>query len=333
MAGLQPAVLAEVWRGSASESVIRGHAVVVGADGALVAWAGDPESLTTLRSAVKPLQAQGFLRTGAYDDLGAGDDELALACASHQGEEIHVATARRLLARAGRDESALACGPQWPGSPEAARALAAAGMGPGPIHNNCSGKHAAMVAACVVAGFPVEGYSNPQHPLQRCISDLMSEHLGVDLSSAPWGIDGCGLPTYAVPLHSLARGFKLAAVRDPGFRRCQEAMAAHPHLVGGTGRFDTAVLATSGGRLTCKVGGAAIWAAVGREASAAAVALKLEAGSSEHLAPIALALLRAADLLDGELPASLEPFSAGRVMNWSGLTVGETRVRLELTYA
>jgi L-asparaginase II len=333
MPGSPPPVLAEVWRGDVVESVIRGHAVVVGPDGSVEARCGDPEVVTTLRSAVKPLQAQGFLRTGACDALGAGDDELALACASHQGEEIHVATARRLLARAGRDESALACGPQWPGSAEAARALAAAGGQPGPIHNNCSGKHAAMVAACVVAGFTVEGYSHPGHPLQRCIAGVMSEHLGIDLGGAPWGIDGCGLPTYGVPLRALARGFRLAALHDPGFRRCQAAMAAHPHLVAGTGRFDTAVLAALGERLTCKVGGAAIWVAVGRDPGAPAVALKLEAGSAEAGPPVALALLEAAGLIEGELPEALAAFGAGRIHNWSGAVVGATRVHLALTRA
>jgi L-asparaginase II len=329
----QPAMFAEVRRGSAPEGVVRGHAVVVGADGSVVAWAGDPETVTTLRSVVKPLQAQGFLRTGAYDTLGASEAELALACASHQGEEIHVATARRLLARAGRDEGALACGPQWPSSAEAARALAAAGLQPGPIHNNCSGKHAAMVAACVAGGFAVDGYHHPDHPLQHCIAGVMSEHLGVDVEKAPWGIDGCGLPTYAVPLRSLAKAYKHAALHDPGFRRCQAAMSAHPYLVGGQGRFDTAVLAAFGERITCKVGGAALWAAVGREPQDPAVALKLEAGWGEHLPPIALALLQAAGLLNGELPETLVPFAAGRLHNWSGAVVGETRVHLQLTQA
>ncbi len=326
-----PALLADVYRGRAHEVAVRGHAAVVGRDGRLVAAAGDPDVVTTLRSAVKPLQALGFLRTGACDALGAGEDELALACASHQGEPVHVATAKRLLARAGRDESALACGPQVPSSAEAAWALAAAGERPGRIHNNCSGKHAAMVAACVHSGFPVENYTDPGHPLQRVVAGAMAGHLGVDLGDAPWGIDGCGLPTYGVPLQALARAFAVAAETDGDFQRCQAAMAAHPHLVGGAGRFDTALLAAAGDRLTCKVGGAAIWVAVGREAGAPAVAVKLEAGVREPLPAVALALLVAAGLLDAPLPDSLAEFARGEVHNWAGNVVGETRVHPALS--
>jgi L-asparaginase II len=325
-----PALLAEVWRGDVAEIAVRGHVAVVDAAGRLLAGAGDPEALTTLRSAVKPLQALPFVESGAADALGAGDDELALACASHSGEPVHVATARRLLARAGLDESALSCGPQWPYSEEAARALVRAGEEAGSIHNNCSGKHAAMLATCRHRGWPVDGYAGREHPLQREIAAGMGELMGLELSACPWGVDGCGLPTYGVPLSALARAMARGQAERPAFGRNQAAMAAHPLLVGGTGRFDTALLSARGGSLTAKSGGAAVWAAVARP-SGPAVAVKLEAGIGPQMAPVALAVLAELGLLDGALGADLREHADGEVRNWAGAPVGTTRVRVQLT--
>ena len=322
---MTPALLAEVWRGNAVELHVRGHLAVVDAAGRLVASLGDPEAPTTLRSAVKPLQALPFVEGGALDALDAGGDELALACASHSGEPVHVATARRLLGRAGLDEADLACGPQWPAGDAAARALAAEGGQAGRIHNNCSGKHAAMLAACVHAGWPIRGYTAIDHPLQRRISTIMGEVMGLDLTDAPHGIDGCGLPTYGLPLRALALGFAAAQAERPAFVRCQDAMAAHPLLVGGTGRFDSALLEAAGSAVTAKSGGAAVWAAVARR-EGLGVALKLEAGGGAQLAPVAMAVLGALDLLPAELPAALVEHATGAVHNWEGTVVGDTRV-------
>jgi L-asparaginase II len=323
-----PSLLAVVRRGAVDEVVVRGHVAVVDAAGRPSMFCGDPEAETTLRSAVKPLQAMPFLATGACDRLGATDAELALACASHQGEPEHVATARRLLARAGVDESALLCGPQPPASAEAAWQLAASGGKPLSIHNNCSGKHSAMIATCVDQGWPLDAYIARGHPLQRAVSAVLGRFTGIDIDSAPCGIDGCGLPTYGVPLRALARAFA-AATSDAHFRRCQAAMAAHPWLVGGTGRFDTAVLEAAGDRLTSKIGGAAVWVAVARP-SGPAVAIKLEAGTGEHIPAIALAVLQQLEMLPRELPETLREFAQGAVRNWAGAGVGETSTCVQL---
>ena len=177
----------------------------------------------------------------AADRLGVTEAEIAIACASHQGEDEHVTTVRGLLAKAGVAESALGCGPQLPSDEPTARRLLASGGTPLPIHNNCSGKHAAMLATCAVMGWPLDGYMDPAHPCQRAVAAAMSDALGIDLAAQPSGIDGCGLTTYGLPLEVIARGFA-AASDDPAFRRCQDAMAAYPHLVAGTGRFDTALM-------------------------------------------------------------------------------------------
>lgn len=324
-----PELLAEVWRGDAAEVAVRGHVAVVGAGGDVIAAAGDPHAPTTLRSTVKPLQALPFVESGAADAFDAGDDELALACASHSGEPVHVTIARRLLARAGLDDSALSCGAQWPYSEEASRALVRAGEEPGPIHNNCSGKHAAMLATCVHREWAIEGYADRDHPLQREITATMGEVMGLDLAKAPWGIDGCGLTTYGVPLDALARGMLRAQADRPAFRRLQASMADHPELVGGTGRFDTAVLRSLGASLTCKGGGAAVWVAVARP-DGPAVAVKLEAGAAGHVPPVAIAVLRELGLLPAETPPALREHAAGELHNWAGKAVGSTRVQVRL---
>jgi L-asparaginase II len=328
----EPALLAEVWRGDVCEVVVRGHVAVVAADGTLLAQAGDPDARTPLRSTVKPLQALPFV-SAAADALGATAEEIAVACASHSGEPRHVEVVRRLLARAGLDDAALACGPQWPYSEAAAHALVRAGESAGRVHNNCSGKHAAMLCACVHNGWPVQGYAAFDHPLQKDIRRRMSDLAGIRLADTPRGVDGCGLPTHGVPLRYLARMFAAASAAGGGFARCQEAMAAEPFMVGGTDRFDSQLLEWAGGALTCKSGGGAVWACVAR-GGGPGVAVKLEAGIGPSMPPVALGVLRALSLLSTDgMPAALAEKERGVVRNWAGDEVGETRVRVELERA
>jgi L-asparaginase II len=325
-----PALLAEVWRGDACEVAVRGHVALVDRDNRLLAFAGDPDARTTLRSTVKPLQALPFVDGGAADALGVSPAEIAIACASHDGEPGHVETVRRLLGRVGLDESALSCGPHWPYSESAARALVAAGETAGRVHNNCSGKHAAMLCACVHAGWPVAGYAEYDHPLQRDIRRRMSDLAGIRLADTPHGIDGCGLPTHGVTLRYLARMFATASASGGAFARCQDAMAAEPFMVGGEGRFDTLLLSWAGSSLTAKSGGAAVWACVARDGGPG-VAIKLEAGVGTHLPPVALAVLRSLALLPSPSPtAELAELAEGLLRNWAGDVVGSTRVCVEM---
>lgn len=315
-------MLATVWRGTVVEARIRGHVAVVDSSGSLLTSAGAPQTETTLRSCVKPLQALPFLRLAA-DRLGAGDAEIAIACASHQGEDVHVATVRGLLARANVPEEALGCGPQLPSDEATARRLLASGRVPRPIHNNCSGKHAAMLATCAVMGWPLDGYMEPAHPCQQAVTAAMEEMLGLDLDSVPRGIDGCGLLTFGTPLDAIARGFAVAGA-DPAFRRAQDAMAAFPFLVAGKGRFDTALLEVSGSRLTAKIGGAAVWAAVARPGGPG-IAIKLEAGGGEAIPVVALSVLQHLGVLETDLPDRLIPFAQLTLRNWAGRDSGEIR--------
>jgi L-asparaginase II len=312
-------VLATVWRGTVVEARIRGHVAVIDSSGTLLASAGSSDAETTLRSCVKPLQALPFLRLAA-DRLEANEAEIAVACASHQGEDEHLATVRGLLAKARVPEEALGCGPQLPSDEATARRLLASGGVPQPIHNNCSGKHAAMLATCAVMGWPLDGYMEAEHPCQIGVSGALREVLDVDLDTAPRGIDGCGLTTYGVPLSAIARGFT-AASADPAFKRAQNAMAAHPYLVAGTGRFDTALLEVAGERLTAKIGGAGVWAAVVRPGGPG-IAIKLEAGGGEAIPVVALAVLQHLGVLEAALPDRLRTFAQLTLRNWAGRDVG-----------
>jgi L-asparaginase II len=318
-----PPVLASVWRGAVLEAQIRGHVAVVDASGRLLHSLGDPDMVTALRSCAKPIQAMPFVRRAA-GALGATEAEVAIACGSHGGEEIHVETVSGLLRRAGLDESALGCGPQLPSDDQAARRLLASGGQPRPIHNNCSGKHAAMLATCHVAGWPVASYWEADHPCQGEVSAALGEAFGFDPAAAAFGIDGCGLPTYGVRLAALARGFASAG-EDRALVRCQDAMAAHPLLVAGTGRFDTALLAELGHELTPKIGGAAVWVAALRQ-QRVGVALKLEAGASDAVPPVAIAVLQRIGALAATLPERVRAFARPVLRNWAGAEVGETRV-------
>ena len=203
-------VLVEATRGDARESAHCGAIVVVDADGHRVVALGDVERPVFPRSAVKVLQAIPLVESGAAARLELDDEELAIACASHNGEPEHVAVVARMLAKAGLDESALECGTHWPRVEQVARAIAAAGREATALHNNCSGKHAGFLClACMLCDGVglrqyAKGYVMPRHPVMRAVTEALQAATGQDLAQAPRGIDGCSIPTFAIPLHRLA---------------------------------------------------------------------------------------------------------------------------------
>src|SRR5215212_306897 len=206
---LGPAVLVEVTRGAIAESSHRGHIVAVEPDGSVVAHLGAPETVTYLRSASKPQQAIPLVASGAADRFGFDERELAIACGSHSGEPMHTETVGRMLRKIGLDESALKCGAHEPYSKRTAEELRARGEKPGPLHNNCSGKHAGMLALALHLGAPVEKYDQPSSPVQQAVARVVEQFSGVPLEEVAVGIDGCGVPTFGVSLRAMA----LMAVR------------------------------------------------------------------------------------------------------------------------
>jgi L-asparaginase II len=258
-----------VRRGTFVESVHEVHGVAV-RDGQVVVSFGDPTLTASLRSAAKPLQALPLAR--AYPKLG--QEELAIAAASHYGTARHLEAVRKLLAATGGSEDELDCGTQQ-------------GRPPQPIYDNCSGKHAGMIATCRAHGWPVEGYRHPDHPLQRLLLEEVAAAAELDPSEVGTGIDGCGVVAFAIPLERAAFAFARLESLDGG-DRVADAMRAHPELVGGEGATDTVLMQTHAGTLA-KGGADGLLCAGGRGTG---LALKVADGNSRALRP-ALALLAA----------------------------------------
>jgi L-asparaginase II len=287
--------LAHVVRGDLVESVHRGHLVAIGADGEITAQRGDPDVVFYPRSSLKPVQAVAMLRAG----LDLDGELLALACASHSGEPRHIDGVRRILAGAGRTEADLANTPAHPLGDDVGAAWRADGHAPSSLAQNCSGKHAAMIATCVAAGWAVDGYRDPGHPLQKAICEAVAELTG-DGDPAHVTVDGCGAPLYSCTVAGLARAFATVATAAPGTpeHRVATAMAAHPEWVGGTGRTASVLMAGIPG-LVCKDGAEGVCAAALPDGRA--VAVKVLDGSMRPVPVVVVAALRAlgVDVPDG----------------------------------
>jgi len=329
-------VLVEVTRGPIVESRHAGAIAISDADGHLLLALGDVDRPVYPRSAVKALQAIPLIESGAVDAFTLGEHELAVACASHSGDPVHLEAVRSLLTKVGLDESYLACGAHWPVSEGATRTLVRAGRRPRAIHNNCSGKHAGMLAAAVQLGLDPRGYERPDHPLQVMIARIISETCGVALDRARMGVDGCSVPTWALPLSALARGFArlgsgegLTPQWANAARRLVSACFASPVLVAGEGRFDTMVMAALAPAVFVKGGAEGVHCAALPELGLG-IALKIDDGAKRAteraLSEVLAALLpRARQVLADQLD--------GEVLNWRGFSVGHIAPSAGLQHA
>src|SRR6185436_6250344 len=247
-----------VTRGSGIESRHRVHAAVVDVSGVLVGAAHDPSLVTMWRSCAKPFQVMPLIASGGFDEIGWGDDELALASASHGGEPEHVAIAESMLRDLGLEEGDLACGPHEPLSPRGARIIRDSGDRPTRLHNNCSGKHAAMLGRAHGAGWTLVGYERDGHPVQDGALASVSAWTAVPADKIPRSVDGCGVVVFWLPLENMAAAyarFAAAAARGdeiPG--RITNAIRTRPFLFGGTDRFDSLIIEESRGSVIAKVG-------------------------------------------------------------------------------
>jgi L-asparaginase II len=308
-------VLVEAWRSGFLESVHRGALVVLGPDGVPLFSAGDVDRPVLPRSSNKPVQATALLAAGWQP---RDDRELAIGAASHNGEDGHVELTRALLAQAGLDPDHLGCPPALPLHEGTRAEWLVAGRAPERAAMNCSGKHAAMLSACVAAGWPTAGYLDREHPLQQLIEARLGEAAGEPVSAVV--VDGCGAPQHALSLTGLARGLLSLVEAEPGTpeRRVADAMRAHPWLVAGTGREDTELMQAVEGLL---VKGGADGVHVAALPGAGAVALKMDDGGDRGRLPALAAGLRRLGV-----PAELvAPWAATPVSGGEGV-VGEIRV-------
>jgi L-asparaginase II len=330
-------VCVEVTRGNLVESLHRASVVVVDGGGKVVFSLGDIDAAVFPRSACKAMQALPLVESGAADAYGFGNKELALACASHSGEDEHVALAASMLARAGRNVETLECGAHWSSDQKTLIHQARTLDKPTALHNNCSGKHSGFVCACCHQGVDPKGYVGYDHPLQQQIRDTMQSLTGAALGVDNCGTDGCSIPSYAVPLKGLAHGFArmatgtgLELLRAKASRRLFEACMAEPFYVAGTGRACTKLMEVAPGRIFAKTGAEGVFCAAIPQ-QGIAIALKCDDGASRAAEAIVMATLARFFEKGGDVHAGLMAMANKSLSNWNGIHVGDIRVTPALT--
>ncbi|HEX6144494.1 MAG TPA: asparaginase [Geminicoccaceae bacterium] len=326
--GEQPPLEVEVRRGGCVESRHRVRFAVARSDGAIVRSGGDIRAPVFPRSAIKPLQAVPLVESGAADRFGLGEVELALACASHSGQPEHVSAVGSWLSKIGCSADDLQCGAHLPYDEESAHRLIQAGERPGALHNNCSGKHAGMLALARHLGAPLRGYVEPDHPVQRAVAEVLQSFCDQPQLPAP-GIDGCGVPTWPVPLGGLAiAAARIASpaglpdARRDAVRRLVAAMRSHPNLVAGERRPCTRIMRALP-EVVVKTGAEGVYFAA-LPARRLGLALKVEDGATRAAVAALMHLLR---LVGVDLPDRLQDLATPVLTNRAGAPVGEIAVR------
>lgn len=324
-------ILVEVMRGPLVESRHRGSVAVVDVSGKVAASWGDRTAAVYPRSAIKPLQAIALVESGAAEALGLRDTEIALACASHGGEPRHTETVAAWLEKIGLGVGDLECGAHWPTHEATSHVMARAAQTPTALHNNCSGKHTGFLTTAIHKGEDTRGYIRFDHPVQQRILGVLEAMCGIDLGAAPRGIDGCSIPTIAIPLENLAYGMarfgapdELPDARAGACRRIAEAVAAEPFMVAGTGRYCTEVMQVTGRSVLLKTGAEGVFCAALPEYGLG-VALKCDDGATRGAEIMMSAVL----CHIGALTTEMEKKLAGRIVmpleNRNGIHVGEVR--------
>lgn len=325
-------VLIDAIRGTTVESRHRGAAVVVDSAGKVIWSLGNPELVMFPRSAIKPIQtALVMAESGAMEAFGVSQKELALACASHNGEPMHVEPVLAWLERLGLSPANLECGRQDPGIAKDLHELYRSGGEAGPEHNNCSGKHSGFLTICRHMDVDPKGYLDPDHPAQAAVCQTMADMCGVDLARADLGTDGCGVPSIAMPLHALALGMArladpkgLADKRAQACRAIVEAMAAHPLMVAGTGRSCAALMEAGRGVYVVKGGAEGVYAGAWPE-KGYGIALKIEDGAGRAAEVAMTHVLRRIGAMDDPTWKELSDWSTRPQHNWAGTHTGEFR--------
>ena len=336
--------LVEVRRGAITESRHRGHVVVIEPDGNIIASLGAPETVTFLRSSAKPLQALPLLVSGAADKFGFTDKEVALVCASHNGESIHTELAASMLEKIGLGPDALRCGVHEPYSLEVATKLRQLGQSPNVLQNNCSGKHAGMLALAKHLGAPIENYESPENPVQKAIADAVSQFSDVAVTDMAVGIDGCAAPIFGITVKAMALAYARLvspprsfdkATRD-ACERIFRVMSSYPELIGGTSdRLDTEIMKAAPGKLISKVGADGVYTAGIKPSEdwpkGFGFALKIEDGDDKLARPpVVVESLRQLGVLKDESLEAVARYAFFPVQNRRGDVVGEIRASFTL---
>lgn len=324
-------IVIEVTRGGMVESVHRGRAAIVDASGRVLGRWGDVAAPVYARSSVKPLQAIPLVETGAFDAFHLSDAELALSCASHNGEDRHTRLAQQWMQRIGLTPGDLECGAQMPYDPDTAAELIRNGEQPTTLHNNCSGKHLGFLTTALHKGEPTRGYVRFEHPVQQRVLGVLEQMTGQDLTNAPWGVDGCAIPTIGIPLQAIA--YAMARIADPrelpdkraeAVSRIRRAWAVHPYLIAGKDTFDTTLMRAAPNHVLLKSGAEGFGVAV-LPRHGLGIALKIEDGGGRARDVAMAALIRATGALSEETWARAADLLSVTISNRSGAAVGKIR--------
>jgi L-asparaginase II len=339
--------LVAVTRGGITESRHRGHVVAVEPDGTVAAYLGAPETVTYLRSSAKPHQAIPLVASGAADRFGFTEEELALACASHSGEPIHTKVAASMLRKIGLGPEALKCGVHEPFSAAETRRLRENGEQPNVLQNNCSGKHAGMLALALHLGAPTESYDEPGNPVQIAIANTVARFSGVPIEDIAVGTDGCGVPVFGITVKAMALMYARLVATPAEFdeqtrntcARIVAAMTSHPELIGGAAdRLDTEIMRAAPGRLVSKVGAEGVYT-VGVLPSkdwprGLGLAIKIEDGDDHRARPtVVIESLRQLGILADESLEAVARYAFFPVRNRRGDVVGEVAPHFKLNQA
>jgi len=315
-------VLVHVTRGNQIESVHRGHIVVADTHGTPVYHLGDPGHTICLRSCGKPLQALPVITSGAADAFHISSAELAVMSGSLSGQGFHVKAIRSVLDKIGLDAGFLDCGVHRPSHRQTAWELQRDGEKPSPLHNNCAGKHVAMLTLCVYHGWPLENYISPEHPVQQLILDTVSFLTEVSVGKIGIGIDGCGVPVFFLPLVSLARAYaKLTSRADPAICKLVEAVLSYPEMIAGDERICTDIMRIAGKKVFAKTGAEGGYAMSLME-KGWGVGIKIEDGNNRALYPVIVETLRQLQVLSGEDEKSLGAYHHPLIVNHRKEIVG-----------
>ena len=327
--------LIELSRGGVPECLHFGAIAVVDRHGKLLAQAGDPHWLSFTRSTLKAMQALPFLQSGGAAQFGFDTQQLAMLCASHNGEDMHVAQAQAMLDKAGLGTRSLRCGCHLPGVFAALETCPPPGFVYDERHNNCSGKHAGFLAYCVQHGLALDRYEDPLHPLQVAVWQAVARATGMDENALKIGVDGCSAPNYAMPLANLAWGYaRLASGQRDGefgesFALLADAMTRHPDLVSGTGRNDLAFMRAGRGDWVTKIGADGVQA-VASKSRGEAFAIKIIDANKPALHATTVEVLAQLGWLDDAQREQLHPWRARDIVNARGLRVGERKPLFQL---
>jgi L-asparaginase II len=339
--------LVEVRRGAIVESRHRGHLYAVDGAGNGVATLGAPETVTYLRSSAKPFQMLPLITSGAADRFAFTEPEIAVACASHNGEPIHTETVAGMLRKIGLDESFLKCGVHEPFSAEVTRQLREDGEKPTVLHNNCSGKHTGFLALALHVGAPVETYDQITNPVQLAVLRVIAEFSGESLSDIELATDGCGAPVFGMPIKSMALMYARLVNPPAEFTeevrtacdRIVSAMTKHPEMIGGglNERLDTEVMRATGGAVVSKVGAEGVYTSGVRPCeqfpTGLGLAFKIEDGEDRRARPtVVIEALRQLGVIDDGALSALQAYARFSIKNHRGDLVGEIKPNFELEF-